>query len=218
MSYELLDKPVELTCEKLCSLTMENTIEFRRILESFLSGEDRVCFFKDNEPLKPKDVLFVEDILSIDLNDRKMATKIHKLLEEMMLLEDFILKTNEINGLLSGYMEELIFETDLPLMVSEDFDRQTLIKAMGIQVIDESDSFVERIMDYLNLILSFIDYKLIVFVNLLIFLDDGEVRELIDYGARNEIMLVTIERVNVSQNYDKKIREILFDKDLCRVL
>lgn len=218
LAYELLESPEKLYVGRICCITIENSYEFKRVLDALQNAEDRVSFYKDNEPLKPKEFIFIENILSMDLNDRKVIGKVYKYLEELMLEEDFLIRTNNLSSIIGEYLEDLIFESDFPLGIQEDFNRQNLLKAMGLNVINESETFVEKIIDYFELVLRFSDYKLIVFANLLAYLDEVELAQLIRFAEINGLSLVTIERIRTNNTFIDQANHILFDKDLCRVI
>lgn len=218
LSYEVLSEPVELQAGHFCCLTIENTIEFRRIVEDLLDEKSRLMFFDENQQLDNKYIEVIDDIYRIDLNDKRIISKVMKNLETRMNDETMFVETLNLIEKINEFTSMLIFESDLPLEFDEEFNKQTFFKAIGIRVRDDSASFLEHILEYLSLLLKFANIKIFAFINLQLYLDENELTELINFAVQEELIIVDIERVKINLSLNNRLVDILIDSDLCRVL
>ena len=115
LSYEVLSEPVELQAGHFCCLTIENTIEFRRIVEDLLDEKSRLMFFDENQQLDNKYIEVIDDIYRIDLNDKRIISKVMKNLETRMNDETMFVETLNLIEKINEFTSMLIFELDLPL-------------------------------------------------------------------------------------------------------
>lgn len=216
--YELLEDKIEMHPGQICCLTIENTQEFRSVIKDVLGPKERISFFNMDKQVPEKEINIIDNVYHLNLNDRQLMNRILKELETRMFEEVTLTDTIELNNTISEYIAMLIHESDLPLIFNDEFDPKAMLKALGISVREESDSFIEHIIDYLSVMLKFGDIKVFIFFNLKLYLDENELMILSKFAEQEELILVDIERVNLTCDSPTSLHDILIDEDLCRVL
>lgn len=218
ISYELLDEPIIIKPGEIACLTIENTKEYRRIVNDIINTNNHLSIYNKAKQLQSKDILIVDNLVNLDLNDKKILNKLYKELEISMNNEDILLKSVELRKLIMKFMEELIFEFDYPLEVADELDVQSLLKSAGIRVYDDSESYLENLINYIALMSNFLSYKVVIILNLQVFLDKQELKEFIKFCTSQSLHIISLERVYINNSEINGISTILFDNDLCRVL
>lgn len=218
LCFELLTERVEIKQGQICILTIENTDEYRHVVQGLIHGNLLVEFYSDNELLENKYIEFIPNIYQLDMNEKKVVTRILKHLESYMKDDWHLPETMKMQQALAEYLENIIFDSGIPLEISDEIDLQTLLKASGIKVREESESFLENFINYLELILNFTDTKVFIFVNLLLFITEMEFAELINFIKQQNLIILDIERSNILPLPHPDKVDLLFDDDLCRVL
>lgn len=218
LCFELLTERVEIKQGQICILTIENTDEYRHVVQGLIHGNLLVEFYSDNELLENKYIEFIPNIYQLDMNEKKVVTRILKHLESYMKDDWHLPETMKMQQALAEYLENIIFDSGIPLEISDEIDLQTLLKASGIKVREESESFLENFINYLELILNFTDTKVFIFVNLLLFITEMEFAELINFFKQQNLIILDIERSNILPLPHPDKVDLLFDDDLCRVL
>lgn len=218
LCFELLTERVEIKQGQICILTIENTDEYRHVVQGLIHGNLLVEFYSDNQLLENKYIEFIPNIYQLDMNEKKVVTRILKHLESYMKDDWHLPETMKMQQALAEYLENIIFDSGIPLEISDEIDLQTLLKASGIKVREESESFLENFINYLELILNFTDTKVFIFVNLLLFITEMEFAELINFFKQQNLIILDIERSNILPLPHPDKVDLLFDDDLCRVL
>lgn len=218
LSFELLTERVEIKPGQICILTIENTDQYRHVVQELVQGNSPVEFYFDNELLENKYIEFIPNVYQLDVNEKKVVTRILKHLESYMRDDLHLHETMKIQQALAEYLNTIIFDSGIPLEISDEIDLQTLLKASGIKVRVESESFLENFLNYLELLLNFTDIKVFIFMNLLLFITEMEFAELINFIKQQNLIILDIERSNILPLAHPDKVDLLFDDDLCRVL
>ncbi len=216
--YELLNEPVVINPGEICVVAIENTQEFRELLFRVNTNNSKLVYYDKGEEINPKYIENALNLVELDFSDRKIAAMAQKSLESYANNEFNYVNTLEIKSLITQYVENLIFESDIPLGISENVDLQQIFKAVGLEIRDTSESFIEKVINYIDLQLEFKNIKVLVVSNLLLYLDETEQAQLLDYITQQEICIIDIERALLSHLKHDHLKIILFDNDLCRIL
>lgn len=154
----------------------------------------------------------MDNFLNFDMNKKHLLNKIIGQMEKISGSDAFFLKTADILQRLEAYTSELAFSFDCDIVCGH-CTVGGLLKGMGVTVRDEYEDFLERLIDYMELVREFERDKLFIYVNLRSFFSDAEVegflRTALDHGYR--ILLID------AQSHEKLSLEnrITVDNDLC---
>ena len=211
--YNLLNDGYELSRENLNFLVIENVKEFRNISNDLLVGRTQITFFEDLEEIKDIDVIVSP--LIIDFNDKKILNKILSELQGYAEDEINYLDYLEINGSNIRFLNNIIFQSDFPIEIDLTPDIKTLFKAYGFHIKTYYESDIEKLVDYLELVIMCFKYKIIITYNLMLYFSEEDIKYIYDFIERHDIIILDLETRDFILNLPHK--KLLFDNDLCRV-
>lgn len=162
-----------------------------------------------------KNVCFVFDILNIDFNDRKILNKLY--LNMKLLLNSDL----EIKHKLEIYYRDAFNLLDLILMelpfeftYKTELEVEDLFKLYGIRVYNDSNSFMEKILYFIDLI-SLLEFcKVLIFCNMKSFFIDNQIEEIYKHIIHNKLHVLLIEGLSTGKvlRNEKKMRiDMSFD-------
>ena len=180
-------------------------IEDKALFINIVQGINSLCYNQDSEEYillldgdkeldLAKDSYFIFDVLNINFNDRKILNKLYSSIKSKVYLDDDIrqeLESHYINifNLIDSVLLELPFEfTYKPEVVVED-----LLKLYGIKIINEGQSFMEKIL-YLVDLISLLDLcKVLIFCNIKSFFTTGQIEEIYKHIIHNKLNVLLLE-------------------------
>lgn len=210
-------------------MTMEETTVYAVVLESpllmrqFIESLDAQINF-DKGPFVLSDgqktaalAKYLELIVNpfaVDINQRKILTKVHQELEKNAVREDMYQRTAEIRRCLHNYLQELLMTVDYPLEYNFDFSLGKLLVPVGVQFALE-DSLPGRIVQYIDLCSSLFGLKIFVLYQFSSIFSAEEMQCFIRDMQYRKISIVLLETA-VPDNipFDKIL---VVDNDLCIV-
>ena len=168
----------------------------------------------DNETPIPaqKTIAYITDFVDFTLNQKTLISKIMSELDKKSKNELYYEKSERLLETIEMYIESIA--GDLPCeIICEKLNMLAVIKAAGIEIIDDYDTLEERILAYMDLSREYEGKRLFVFVNL---------RSVVSYATLQLMMATAITRdyrVLLIDNMDyKKLScesRIIIDNDLC---
>lgn len=217
IAYKFLTKPIFVK-NGVYNLVLENKELYRNTLISLINGEAN-DWFVISENYNPIDFnrigFYINDILSFNVNDKKLLTKMNT---------DLVLKTNElfyedIFEIKSGLLvlaEKLAFEFDYDYSFCDDIDTASLIKILRFKVRDDSDDILESLVLMVKLLQKYLNIKLIFCSNLFIYLSIEEIASLSKMMQLIGMPILNIE--NRAPLEFEKSRITIVDSDLCELV
>lgn len=135
----------------------------------------------------------ISDYFNLDLNQRKFQNVLFKKLKILSTDEKHYLETCRINKEIISYLHELESSIDIPLNIENEVDITTLFKAAGICPYQESDSPLEKLMDYLLVLHELCGIFVFFMVNIKSFVTKEELLSLYQFAAYQKITIMLIE-------------------------
>ena len=164
-----------------------------------LDGDRQVDFAKD--------VYFIIDALNLDLNDRKILSKLYLKMKNLLELEhkiqlDSYLKEalDLINTVFIEFPFELTYKSEIQV---EDF-----LKLYGFRLYTQEESFMEQMLYLIDLISLLGLCKVLIFCNIKSFFTDEQIEEIYKYVVYNKLHVLLVEG-NITEEllpFEKKIR------------
>lgn len=213
IKYNLFDGKVKLNEGNLYNFCLENVKEFRKILESIVFKYEYFEFYIEDHIID--NFILIDNYINLQFNNFKIKNKIIKDLEEELTKSEKLL---EVNSILSNFSKVIMDSTDIfnfNIELDEQIKFSNLLKLFNPRIYVEENSFLENLINYIDINLELFRYNLIVFINLSNFLDENELLELKNYIKMQQIYSINIEYKSLadkSGNYD-----IIIDEDLCRI-
>lgn len=218
LKYSLLKGPFSLNYGQTFYMCIENTLAYRNLIQDILGDWEDFGLFEGEKEVKAKDVALVDQVFLLDMNERTILNRVYKELEALMEDEFNYLRTRELEAYLQKEIEDLIHESDLPLEITEDLHLVNFLKAMNIQVREDGESFVEKIIDYINISIKLLGKKIFIFINLSQFLIEEELEIIRDHINQQQVLLVSIESYYSGKTNLEGAKNLVIDGDFSRLI
>lgn len=217
IAYRELKNVIDVNTEMITGLVIENPEFMYKMLQEFrkaTEGLDSDIVVSDNETPIPaqKTIAYITDFVDFTLNQKTLISKIMSELDKKSKNELYYEKSERLLETIEMYIESIA--GDLPCeIICEKLNMLAVIKAAGIEIIDDYDTLEERILAYMDLSREYEGKRFFVFVNL---------RSVVSYATLQLMMATAITRdyrVLLIDNMDyKKLScesRIIIDNDLC---
>jgi CRISPR type II-A-associated protein Csn2 len=214
------EKPVIMDNEKVPLISVENPQclynTLKELEEESRTGIGNFVLSEGSKILDmKKQFLFVGSPWDMDLNDRKLTTKLIACLIGKAQDETYYRKSEELCGAVQNWLEEITTEIPLPVAYDLDVDMEALFKALHVHLEEQGESLAERMLTFMkswDILCGETGFAFYGFRNLL----PSEERDLFYENAKEEnLNFILIE----GPCHDTIETEDLFiiDKDLCQI-
>ena len=173
--------------------------------KAVLSDKDKILDFSKNAEL-------LSSFIPFDMNKKALITKIISAIEKQSVNPEHYSSTMKILADTEKYLDSLASDFDCNILYSK-ITPSALIKAVGIEIVDDYDNLAEKVIDYMELVREFDREKLFITVNMRCFIDDNEAEQFMKTALEHEYNVLMIE----SNDYPRLQYEnrITVDEDLC---
>ena len=215
-------RKIEIEDNIIYTLVFENKKYYRKniieLINQHKGNEGSYILLNDNKEISfDKNSYIITDIFNIDINNKKVLSKIYSsLLKE--IVED-ISSYNELSTNIRVYFEKLIFNSSLEIDQSEEIDMSSLLKLGDFRVHVENDDILEKFLKFLKVLTELCGCKIIFVVGLHNVFTQDEIIEIYKEVCLNKINIINIEYQQFNNLSTKNYREIvyIFDKDNCEI-
>ena len=193
----------------------ENIIE---LINQHKGNEGSYILSNDNKEISfDKNSFIITDIFNIDINSKRVLTKIYNLLLKE-IVED-ISSYNELSTNIRLYFEKLIFNSSLEIEQGEEIDMSSLLKLGDFKLYVEQDDILEKFVKFLKVLTELCGCKIIFVVGLHTVFTQDEIIEIYKEVCLNKINTINIEYQQFYNLSNENYKEIvyIFDKDNCEI-
>jgi CRISPR-associated protein Csn2 len=178
---------------QISAISIENVNSWRNFIESLweqANGYVGNIFItdKDKEVKVDKDVSVIFNPFSLDVNEKKIISKLYSEMKTITEQELYVQKT-ELNSGIVNLLDEINSRISYPIEFSLELDILQLFKIYNVKINMQDSSLIERISNYVKLAHQILGIKLFVFVHLKQYLSEEE------WGYFNE--MISYEQVAV---------------------
>ena len=131
--------------------------------------------------------------LGLELNQKKIINKLYSELVKTSMSEVMCEKTAELTRYIANYIMDLEDNADYTVQFSDRLDVSILLKAMDVKYEETEESLLEHLIRYIKLVVSLLNVRLIILVNIRSYLNDTQFDELIQEIKYQEIKVLFIE-------------------------
>ena len=193
----------------------ENIIE---LINQHKGNEGSYILSNDNKEISfDKNSFIITDIFNIDINSKRVLTKIYNLLLKE-IVED-ISSYNELSTNIRLYFEKLLFNSSLEIEQGEEIDMSSLLKLGDFKLYVEQDDILEKFVKFLKVLTELCGCKIIFVVGLHTVFTQDEIIEIYKEVCLNKINIINIEYQQFYNLSNENYKEIvyIFDKDNCEI-
>jgi CRISPR type II-A-associated protein Csn2 len=201
LAFQKFENQLELKKGFINILRIEDKKLFANCAQSMACGFapdvlEPATFYEGEKALKPKDCLyFVGDLLTLDLNDKKIIAAAIKKIISMMVLEDELKQKLECAALsIEEEYENQTMQLSADYVFANDWDDEIFLKAFGFRI-DDADckTLFDRLKMFFRIAADLFPQKVLAFVNLDTFLSDEQYDELKVIIAAEELIVFSYE-------------------------
>ncbi len=215
------EEPLEIQETSISLLIIENPhmlVAFINELQQALNKEDTsFALLKGSRKFSvDKEVELITDIFSIDINNRKVLSKIYEDLTNRAHEDEFFLRTHELEGEIISFIDNLLQGYDYPLFCKDEVSLPSIMKDLEVSIDIESLTILEHLQNYVEIISTLFKKKLFVFINLKSFLSKEDLQHFYQFCIYEKIHILLIETIErFPRIYCENVR--IIDSDLCEI-
>lgn len=215
-----LSKPILSDENLVTEWVIESPNLFSRYVQELLQqceGEDGQFVLSHKEKIIEisKHMEIILDPFRVEINSKKILTKLYTGLDKLAKSEEMYLQTRQIIQSLIEYLLDLEQKSDYFLGFEQEIDLTLLFKAVGIKHEIIEENYFENLIRYIRTVSSVLGIKIIAFVNLRSYLDDVQLECLLKEANYQEIKILLIE--NQQRTCLKGTFCYIIDSDKCEI-
>ncbi len=219
LSHPEITTVLDFSKNRVVSLIIENQkfyYNFVMDIVNQINGDDgdSVLSLKDKEVSVKKYCDFIINPIELDINSTSLITKVNSKVEQIAVDEFHFEKTQQMLSQIETIVDDILLDFDANFYCDRLSITQ-IIKACGIKAEDVSDSFAEKIYNYVNLNREFLGDKLFVFANVRSFISDKEYMDLVETLNAHAFYVLFLE--NKAYPVVDGENRIIIDADLCEI-
>ena len=201
-------------------LVIEHKELFRRMIQELakqIDGVEGRFVLSDNDKILKidKDVCLVVNPFALEINSRKALTGLYNELGKLGMNEENYLNTCRVKGQIAESISGLLNQVDYALKFQDDFNLQSLFKALEVEFESGEENFLEGLVYFMDVCSKFQKVKILAFVNLKTYLTNDELKKIYKEAFYRKIQLLLLEN-SVEQELAEEAVCIV-DDDLCVV-
>lgn len=218
--YTELEQQLVFQENKVNVLVIERKELFRRMIQELdkqISGEDGGFVLSDNNKTMKidKEVCLILNPFALDINSRKALTGLYNELGKLGLNEENYLNTCRVKGQIAEYIYGLLNQVDYALKFQDDFNLQSLFKALEVEFEAGEENFLEGLVYFMDVCSKFQKIKILAFVNLKTYLTNDDLQKFYKEAFYRKMLLLLLEN-SIEQELAEEVVCIV-DDDLCVV-
>lgn len=217
--YNPIDAVMTLEETTVYAVVLESPLLMRQFIESLnaqINFDKGPFVLSDGQKTVPlaKYLELIVNPFAVDMNQRKILTKVHQELEKNAVREDMYQRTAEIRRHLHNYLQDLLMTVDYPLEYNFDFSLGKLLAPVGVQFSVE-DSLPGRVVQYIDLCSRLFGLKIFVVYQLSCIFSVEEMQCFIRDMQYRKLSIILLESAAPDNIPFDKI--LVVDNDLCIV-
>ena len=214
-----LEGQILLDVQRPCEWIIESQDVFLKFVQELCSqvdGAEGGFVLSDEEEISlAKYAELLVNPLNANINDKRVLNKLYGELSKLADGEELYLETQGILAGLQNYFLKLEYASEYFLETDSDIDIMALFKAAGLRIQSCADNFLENLCQYIEVMASLMRKKVIILVNVRSYMNDDQLKQLIETVQYKEIALLFIE--NMERELPKGVRRYIIDRDQCEI-
>ena len=172
---------------------VESLDQIIELIRKHHKNVENIVFIDNDKLVNIKDIIILNDILSFNFNDKTIITKLYNKLSKSIIsnveidneLKKYFMKISNIL-----YDEIEYYNVDIDL--NEEIDLVKYFKLAGIEFDNKHNNLIEKFIDILEIYSELYDQTMI-FINVLTYFSNEEIREILKYITYKKISVLFLE-------------------------
>lgn len=215
--HQYFDSAITTCNGKVNTVVIENAAAFAEILRDIASSiegnsEQSVLFDRDKMLSFSTSAELLSSFFPFEVNRKTLLNKITASLEKEALLPENYQMTMEMISSTERYLSSLAEAFDCNLTFGK-ISPSSIIKASGLEIIEDYTSLPEKLLDYFELVREFEREKVFFTVNLRSYLNVRDVESFFESIVLHDFSVIMFENKEYSKN--KWENRLILDEDWC---
>lgn len=210
IDMEVYENEVNLLCiekSKLFSILIQELLDQKsgKVGKFILSEDEKILNIA-------KEVEVIINPFILDCNEKRIQLKLYQEVYEQAI-GHYLPETTELNTKIVSYLEKITL--DIPYDITFDLEEniQGMMKTYGLRIEQQTASLLEKIIDYLKILVRMCRIKTFIFVNLKTYLDPDDLNMLYEFVFYEKINLILFENQVTEKIKCEKV--CILDQDMC---
>lgn len=217
LAHPQLDQVLTLDGDHVAALVIEQPQFFRAFLQDIdvqlAGGKGRAVLSRDGQIIPfDRHAEMIDSFLHFQLGRKPLLTRLMNRLEMLAMEEDHYLRTAQFTGELEKYVMELSMGLPCDVYCSK-ISFSGILRAVGVDIVDDYESDLERLLDYMELTRELEHERLFILVNLRSYYSDAEVEAFFASVLSHEFLILPVDSVSRARLSNE--RRVTVDDDLC---
>lgn len=201
IKYDLLNEPFFIDYGDICNITIENKLEYRKIIENIYNQENIELYDDDKLITKYK---VIENTAILDFADKKINSTIIKDLMEIISDEKHYEQKIELNSSIINFINDITLDYPYMLEIGDEINFETLLKVVPIKPSVDYSDFSDKFVSFLDIYQSVLKVDVFYTINLLQYFTEEELKELSEYIKLKNICIVNYDNILVDSSIANK--------------
>lgn len=191
-------------------------LQFMQTVLQQLEGEEGDLILSEEDKILPfsKNIIMIDNPLTINCNEKKILTKLYKELENIVNME-LCEKYSIVNTDVVQFMESVMNAVPYHLEMDYQIGVGDLLKAYNVKIATEESDPVERMIDYLRAMHTICNINIVLVLNLKQFYTLEQVQQIYEFCFYEKIYLISVEGIKSYLTQEEKY--VIIDRDLCLI-
>lgn len=187
-------------CEnQISTIVMETPLVFTQFLQTIIrqiEGEEGDLLLSEGDKIFTfsKNVVLIDNPLMINCNEKRIISKIHKELGNIVnteMYEKYSMLNTEIVKFVEIAMDTVPYHLEMDYQV----DVTELLKTYNVKIATEETDPLEKLIDYLRALHAICNIKIVIVLNLKQFFTEEQVKQVYEFCFYEKIFLINMEGV-----------------------
>lgn len=218
LSHPTFNNMLSIEEGKITVLAVENPSQLALYLQELnaqIGGANgQFALFDKRESLPLSSIKLIFDPFNLDANSKEIQNGVVAKIKATMNSEKHYLRMQELISTIDSFSFDILSEVDTEL-ISSEIDQTSLIKLISPHFINESDSFLENIYQYVRISTQFTKTRIFAFVNLKTFLSEKDIDLFFKQMLYTKVQILLFECTPYS--HSDLVNETIIDSDLCEI-
>ena len=210
----LFSRPLEFSEFQIPVIVIENHKVFYDIVSDIhnqIEGIDgEVILSEQGVPIDlEKKAKIIIDVFSLDCNERKILSLLHKNLAELAVKDKSYFELKELQRSVNLFIQNLSDMISFPLSYSDEIPILEIIKDVDLKFNFDSEKISESLVNYLSVLRDFDKRSCFFICNLRTWFDDQDLQNFYKDVIYRKINIVLLEN---------HLEKVLEDYEICRII
>lgn len=210
INIEVCENEVNLLC-------IEQKKSFADLIQEILdqkNGKEGNFILSENDKIHniSKEVEIIINPFVLDCNEKRIQQKLYQEVYEQAV-SNYLPETTELNAEIISYLEKITLSVPYDIIFDLEENIQGMLKIYGVRIEQQTSSLLEKITDYLKILVRMCRIKIFIFVNLKTYLDPEDLKKLYEFAFYEKLNIILIENQVIEKINCEKV--CILDKDMC---